>query len=172
MRRFECSAILFELDAVLVTPGADRVLGALPPGSWAVVTSGPRASAAARLGRAGLPQPGVLIGAEEVRRGMPDPLGYLRAAEALGVVPGRCLVVDGAPASLEAARAAGMTALGVSTTHPGPELAAAVLVPDLTRVYLGRIERESGGSWRLEVLVVEASAPLGVPRPFAPVSRR
>ena len=172
MRRFECSAILLDLDGVLAAPGADRVLGALPPGSWAVVTTGRRASAAVRLRLAGLPVPEVLVAAEEVRHGTADPGGYLRAAEALGVVPGRCLVVDGAPAGLEAARAAGMTALGLTTTHPDAELAATVLVPDLTRVYLGRMEPEAGGSWRLEVLVVEASAPLATARPFAPVSRR
>jgi sugar-phosphatase len=238
MRRFECSAILFDLDGVLVDSaawielqwrrwaerrgldpapflrvchgrraletirlaaaaldaeaevarydpadeavgaplraiaGADRVLGALPAGSWAVATSGPRASAVMRLRRAGLPLPGVLVAAEDVRRGKPDPDVYLRAAERLGTPPSRCLVVEDAPAGLEAARAAGITALALTTTHPAAELSAAVLAPDLTRVHLGRIEHDPSGSWRLEVLVVEAGATVGAARPFGQPQRR
>jgi sugar-phosphatase len=153
-------------------PGAERVLGTLPAGTWAVATSGPRASAMARLRRAGLPVPGVLVGAEDVRCGKPDPDVYLRAAERLDVAPSRCLVVEDAPAGLEAARAAGMMALGLTTTHPAAEISAVVLAPDLTRVHLGRIEHEPAGGWRLEVLVVEASAPLATARPFAVPHRR
>jgi sugar-phosphatase len=151
--------------------GAERVLGALPPNSWAVATSGPRASAFARLRRAGLPLPGVLVAAEDVRRGKPDPEVYLGAAERLGVVPSRCLVIEDAPAGLEAARAAGMTTLGLTTTHAPAELTSTVLAPDLTRVHLGRIEHDSSGSWRLEVLVIEAAPPLAAARPFAPPVR-
>jgi sugar-phosphatase len=238
MRRFECSAILFDLDGVLVdsaawielqwrqwaerrgldpapflrvchgrravetirlaapeldadaevarlepadesragplraVAGAERVLGALPPDSWGVATSGPRASAVARLRRAGLPLPGVLVSAEDVRRGKPDPDVYLRAAERLGVVPSRCLVIEDAPAGLEAARAAGMTSLGLTTTHAASELSTPVLAPDLTRVHLGRIEHDPRGTWRLEVLVVEAAPPLAIARPFASPVRR
>jgi hypothetical protein len=81
-------------------------------------------------------------------------------------------VVEDAHAGLEAARAAGSPALGLTTTHPAAELCAAVLAPDLTRVHLGRIEHDPSGSWRLEVLVVEAGAALGAARPFGQPHRR
>jgi sugar-phosphatase len=152
--------------------GAERVLGALPASSWAVATSGPRLSAVARLRRAGLPLPSVLVAAEDVSRGKPDPDVYLRAAEQLGVAPGRCLVIEDAPAGLEAARRAGMTTLGLTTTYPAAELTSTFLAPDLTRVHLGRIEHDAGGTWRLEVLVVDVPAPLTVARPFASPLRR
>ena len=81
-------------------------------------------------------------------------------------------MVEDAPAGLEAAAAAGMAAVGVTTTHPAAELSAPVLIPDLTRVHLGRIEHDPAGSWRLEVLVVEAVAPPAAARPFATTLRR
>ena len=46
--------------------GAVRLLSAMPEGTWAVATSGPRTSATARLERAGLPVPSVLVCAEGV----------------------------------------------------------------------------------------------------------
>jgi sugar-phosphatase len=51
----------------------------------AVVTSATRAVALLRLTRAGLPVPAVLIGADDVARGKPDPLPCLRAAQLLHV---------------------------------------------------------------------------------------
>jgi beta-phosphoglucomutase-like phosphatase (HAD superfamily) len=55
-----------------------------------------------------------IVTAGEVQRGKPDPEIFLRAAERLGVPPERCVVVEDAPAGLEAARRAGMRSIGVS----------------------------------------------------------
>jgi len=77
---------------------------------WAVVTSADARLAKARLGAAGITAP-LLVTFEDVTAGTPDPQGYLLAAEALGVAPGRCLVVEDAEPGLDAGRAAGaMTA--------------------------------------------------------------
>jgi len=65
-----------------------------------------------------------LVSGEEVRRGKPDPESFLLAAQRLGVPPARCVVVEDAPAGLEAARRAGMAGIGLTTTHPAEELAA------------------------------------------------
>jgi mannitol-1-/sugar-/sorbitol-6-phosphatase len=105
--------------------GAAALLGAWPRSRLAVVTSCGRALARARLAGAGLSQPTVLVSADDVRAGKPDPEGYLRAAWLLGVAPGRCLVVEDAPAGIAAARAAGVPAVAVATTHEPWELAAA-----------------------------------------------
>ena len=42
----------------------------------------------------------MLVTAEDIARGKPDPEGYLRAAALLGVDPARCLVVEDAEAGV------------------------------------------------------------------------
>jgi sugar-phosphatase len=126
-----------ELDDLADTvelPGAGALLSSLDPARWAAVTSGPRALMRARLGAAGLPEPAVLVTAEDVAAGKPDPEGYLRAAATLGVDARRCLVVEDAPAGIEAGRAAGAAVLGVATSHDASVLGRAdAVVPDLSR---------------------------------------
>ena len=101
-----------DLADVLPTFGAHRLIETLNGHDlgWAVVTSADRRLAAARLGAVGLSVP-VLVTVEDVAVGKPDPEGYLLAAQALGVSPSSCLVVEDTETGLEAARAAGtMTA--------------------------------------------------------------
>jgi sugar-phosphatase len=98
---------------MLSLPGAHSLLSQVPAGSWAVVTSGTRAVAQARLEATGLPQPTVLVAADDVRTGKPAPDCYLLAAQRLGVEPGTCLVFEDAPAGVRAAQAAGMPHVGV-----------------------------------------------------------
>jgi HAD superfamily hydrolase (TIGR01509 family) len=50
----------------------------------------------------------------QAARGKPAPDLFLMAAHALGVAPEHCLVVEDAAAGIEAAKAGGMTALGVA----------------------------------------------------------
>ncbi|WP_232011057.1 HAD-IA family hydrolase [Mycobacterium shigaense] len=142
---------LADLDGVLELPGARRLLDALPGGHWAAVTSGPRSLMAARLAAAGLPAPKLLIGAEDVTNGKPDPESYLKAAAALGVEAQECLVVEDAPAGVGAGRAAGAQVLAVTTTHRAAELADAdVVVTDLSCV---RVKVTDAG---VDLLVVES----------------
>jgi len=107
-------------------PGAADLLASLPASAWAVVTSGRRVLAEARLTGQGLPLPGVMVCGEDVERGKPAPDGYLAAARALDVPAEKCVVVEDAPPGLEAAAAAGMRALAVTTTHAASELAPAL----------------------------------------------
>jgi sugar-phosphatase len=97
-------------------PGAHAVVTqrALPV---AVVTSATRAVARLRLARAGLPVPAALIGADDVARGKPDPLPYLRAAQLLNVAASDCVAVEDTPAGLASIRAAGAKPLALLTTH-------------------------------------------------------
>lgn len=94
--------------------GAARLLASLPSDAWAVVTSGRRELALARLAAAGLPIPRVVVTADDVRRGKPDPEGYLLAAAELGVPAAEAIVVEDSPEGIEAARSAEVGAvLGV-----------------------------------------------------------
>ncbi|MBV8573522.1 MAG: HAD-IA family hydrolase [Acetobacteraceae bacterium] len=54
------------------------------------------------------------LSGRDVPRGKPDPAIFLLSAEALGLPPSQCLVVEDAPAGVKAARAGGMTALGIA----------------------------------------------------------
>lgn len=65
----------------------------------------------------------VIVAADDVTRGKPDPQVFLLGAAGLGVAPARCVVFEDALAGLEAARAGGMKAVGVATTHPAAALA-------------------------------------------------
>lgn len=87
--------------------GARTLLAALPPARWALVTSASQRVARHRLASAGLPLPRLLIGAEEVERGKPDPEPYLLAARRLGLAPADCLVFEDAPAGIRSALQAG-----------------------------------------------------------------
>jgi len=94
-----------DLSDVVPTRGALELLAALRL-PWAVVTSADVRLAKARLGAAGIEAP-LLVTVEDVRAGKPDPEGYLRAAELLGVAPEHCLVVEDAEVGVTAGRAAG-----------------------------------------------------------------
>ena len=116
---------------VTATAGAATLLSAIPSGRWAIVTSAPRRLARTRLAAAGLPVPPVMVTADDVRIGKPDPAPFLLAVDKLGSIPPRCLVIEDAPAGISAARAAGCPALGVLTTFTYLD---ADTVADLTAV--------------------------------------
>jgi sugar-phosphatase len=119
-----------ETNGLVRIEGAVHLRRALPEGRWAVATSGTREIAATRLAYAGLPVPAVLVTAEEVQRGKPDPEAYVLAAARLGASPERCVVVEDAPAGIEAAQAAGMLVVAVAATHPCEALAGADAVAE------------------------------------------
>jgi mannitol-1-/sugar-/sorbitol-6-phosphatase len=116
---------------VVAVAGAARLLGRIPEHQWAVVTSGTDLLARARLAAAGLPLPDVLVTSDDVYRGKPDPQGYVQAATRLGLPPVDTVVVEDTARGIEAARAAGVSAVvGVSERTLGTD--ADVVVADLT----------------------------------------
>lgn len=122
-----------DVVGVVALPGGPELLASLPAERWAIVTSCSRRLATVRMGATGISAP-LIVTADDVRRGKPDPEPYLLAAERLGVDPTRCVVVEDAPAGLSAARAAGMRTIAVLTTHPRPELDATAVVETLAAV--------------------------------------
>ncbi|MGY6020991.1 HAD family hydrolase [Streptomyces spinosirectus] len=118
-------------DGVRLLPGTGDFLDSLPADRWAVVTSATRRLAEARLAAVGI-LPKMLVAADDITRGKPDPEPYLLAARALGADPAHCVVFEDAPAGLTAGRAAGMTTVALTTTHQAHELDADLVVEDLS----------------------------------------
>ncbi|MFE2053421.1 HAD-IA family hydrolase [Streptomyces sp. NPDC059459] len=121
-----------EVEAATTTtalPGAVDFTTRLPRDRWAVVTSGVSVLARARLAAAGLPVPPVLVTADDVSRGKPDPDGYRMAAEKLGFAAAQCVVFEDSTAGAEAGVAAGASVIGVGQRGLATE--AAVVVRDL-----------------------------------------
>jgi len=112
-------------EGIYEIAGARELLEALPVRRWGVVTSGIRSVAEFRLRYTGLPSPAVMISANEITRGKPDPEGYLTAAARLGYSAADCIVIEDAPAGIESAQAAGMRTLAIATTYPPDRLRGA-----------------------------------------------
>jgi len=122
-------ALVREVEAI---PGAEATLAALTAAgmSWRIASNSSHAEMVAKFNRTGLDR---LVGdrkhsAEDMTRiglnGKPDPHLFLAAAEAGGVPPSRCLVIEDSVPGAQAAKAAGMTCLGYSPKADGRELAS------------------------------------------------
>ena len=76
----------------------------------------------------------VILAAEDVPRGKPDPAGYLAARAALDrrrpLAARSCVVIEDSLRGLEAARAAGMRCAMLTTSYPPKALAGADVVWD------------------------------------------
>ena len=124
-----------DLTGLREVRGAQELIASLPAERWAVATSGIGEVARTRLKALQFPLPHVLISADMVRKGKPDPEPYLRAAEGLGFKPADCLVIEDAASGIASARAAGMEVVGVTTTFaPSMLTGSTVIVPDLAAI--------------------------------------
>ena len=78
----------------------------------------------------------VIVSANDVTRGKPDPEGYYKARRLLAeyskrpVEPQRCVVCEDTPAGIAAAKEAGMQVCALKTTHKAEDLAGADMVAD------------------------------------------
>ena len=113
-----------DVDGVEEVAGAAGFLQSLPAHQWAIVTSAPRALALRRMAAAGIPEPDVMVTAEDVSAGKPDPAGYRLAAQRLGVEIRDCLVFEDATVGILAAEAAGADLLIVTAAHEQPIVTA------------------------------------------------
>lgn len=109
-----------DVEGVEQVAGAAAFLKSLPAHQWAIVTSAPRTLALRRMAAAGIPEPDVMVTAEDVSLGKPDPSGYRLAAKRLGVEMTQCLVFEDATVGILAAEAAGADLLIVTATHEQP----------------------------------------------------
>ena len=63
-----------------------------------------------------------IVGREDVQHAKPQPEVYLTAAARLGVPPADCCAIEDTPVGIEAAKAAGMTVIGLTTSLPAAKL--------------------------------------------------
>jgi beta-phosphoglucomutase len=105
-------------------PDAVRFAVALRATGLRLALASSSKNVAAMLRRLTLPDGGTLLSAfdadlsgTDVPRGKPDPALFLLAAGALRAPPAECVVIEDAPAGVQAARAGGMAALGIARLH-------------------------------------------------------
>lgn len=117
---------------------------------WGVVTSGTRALIDGWLNVLGLPHPEMLVVAEDVELGKPDPRCYLLGRKKLGIESSSVLVLEDAPSGIKAGKAAGFKVIALATTHKLEQLKEAGadwIVEDLRSVSVkgvvdGRVQIE------------------------------
>jgi sugar-phosphatase len=109
---------------IVAVEGAARIIQGLEKGRWALVTSCSSPLAKARLRAAQLPQPPLLITADDVSSGKPAPDPYLLAAKRLGLSPDKCLVVEDATSGVQAGKRAGMRVVAIAATYAAQDLYA------------------------------------------------
>ena len=127
-----------DMQDVRVYPGAQELLEKLRDIPHAIVTSGSRRAAEARLKHVGLRIPAVLASGDEVEAGKPAPDGYLLAARRLRMDPGDCVVIEDSPVGVQAGKAASMQVVAVASTHAAAALDQAdAVVRQLADIQLG-----------------------------------
>ncbi|HVJ99410.1 MAG TPA: HAD family phosphatase [Gemmatimonadales bacterium] len=128
-------------DMRLVPGAAEFVAAAADEGHRLAIVSGAlRREIELVLELAGLRRHfGEIVSAEDVSACKPDPQGFNRAREALGLAAGRCVVVEDSLPGLAAARAAGLRCAMLTTSHAEDALTASDVV---WRDFVGRSPRD------------------------------
>lgn len=122
-------------EGLRVLPGVLKLLAALPPDRWTVVTSATDRLARTRLAAGGVPVPERLITANQVSQGKPHPAPFLAGAALLGFRPEACVVFEDSASGAKAGRAAGCTVVATTFSHSIESLDAAhYLIEDMSGV--------------------------------------
>jgi len=139
----------FALDRLLtasrIVPGARRLVESVRQAGLrtAIGSLAPRRNINAILGQAGMQDMfEAIIAVDDIEKIKPDPEVFLKAADAIGVLPDECVVIEDADFGIAAALAAGMVAVALTTTLPANELAAAhYIVPGLTDLSVDTLQK-------------------------------
>jgi beta-phosphoglucomutase len=103
----------------------EAVLRAAERAALAIVSGAARSEVETVLRAAGLDVFDVIVSAEGVTRGKPDPEGYLLALEQLRVQAADAVAIEDTPPGIAAAKAAGLRCVAVLGTAPRERLAEA-----------------------------------------------
>ena len=116
--------LVSRLVGLHASPGVESLISQLRAGGipMAVASSSSRPVVEATLASLALRGAfGAVVSGEDVTRGKPQPDIYLRAADLLGVAPGRCVAIEDSPHGVQAALRAGMACLGLATRYATAE---------------------------------------------------
>ncbi|MBD1914123.1 MULTISPECIES: HAD-IA family hydrolase [unclassified Leptolyngbya] len=102
----------------------------------AIVTNAPRENAHFMLQVLGwIDLFPIVVLAEELPRGKPDPLPYQTALQRVGVAPEEALVFEDSPSGIKSAVAAGIATVAIASGHPADYLETlnpTLVIPDFT----------------------------------------
>lgn len=121
------AAFIEEVNAMTpadTLPGVRELLRALREAGFRLAAASASRNARVVLDRVELTNDlDAIIDGHDAARAKPDPQCFLLAAEKLGCDPAQCLVVEDAPAGVEAAINAGMRVVGVGPVQRDPRVA-------------------------------------------------
>jgi beta-phosphoglucomutase len=143
-----------EKQGIELLPGVGTLLEELQQAGFrqAVGSSAPRGNLDLILRLTGVGRYfGAVVAMEDTQRGKPDPQVFLVGAERLGVAPRGCLVLEDAPAGVQAAKAGGMRCIAVRfvghhSSSTLEEAGADRVVETLTEVSARSVEQLLRGS--------------------------
>ena len=131
-------------DELTLIPGAEELLFALRQADYgvALATSAPPENVRLVLRVLGIaPLFDVTVGEQDIARSKPDPEIFLLAASRLGVPPDHCVVFEDSPSGVEAAVAANITCVAVTTGYLPAELpSASLLIEDFRAIDVPAID--------------------------------
>lgn len=131
-------------------PGANALIDAAyaaPEWTLAIATSSPeeKSRATLRAAKVDVEKFAVYTTGDHVTHKKPHPEIYLATAEALGIAPERCVVVEDAITGVTSAKAAGMKVIGITNSFSAEELSASDhIVSSLEEVDMALLERLAG----------------------------
>lgn len=127
-------------------PGAKELVKSLHASGFrlAVGSSGPPENVTLVCEEMGLtPMMTAIVTGMDVQRGKPDPQVFQIAAERLRLSPADCVVIEDAPAGIEAAKRAGMACIALTSSHPRERLSGA----DRIVAHLDEVNAVMLGPW-------------------------
>ncbi|MFO7974503.1 MAG: HAD-IA family hydrolase [Candidatus Hydrogenedentota bacterium] len=137
-QRQENFTALLQSGESIAFPGASELIEAVhrhPEWKLAIATSSPGEKASATLAAAAidLSRFDALITGDMVTNTKPNPEIYLTASKIIDIAPRDCVVIEDAPAGVEAAKSAGMCCIAVTNTFSKEQLSAADQIVDSLR---------------------------------------
>jgi len=119
-------------------PGVQRVLNEARATGLKIGLASASRNATALLQKLGIADDfDVIVDANQIRRGKPDPEIFLAAASALGVPPAQCIGIEDSTAGIDAIHAAGMSAIGIGSAEQLPQ--ADLILSDIAKCDINSI---------------------------------
>lgn len=125
---------------VKASPGASEFISSIPPNKWSLVTSSRMTVARARMARAGLPLPRIVVCSDDYSRGKPDPEPYLVAIKRVGLRSTDLLAIEDSTIGITSAKSAQLRVIATAACSDSRDLEqASSIVSDLSKVFVSTV---------------------------------